>query len=501
MSTSVSQSIYKYSDGGDRVYYQVLPDYNVSSQLTKVTNPQEVVDYVNYLKTLGPYTAGSRSGVQFDPQPVIQMAQQAIQQYSSNPNSEYVLDNSGNFTTQAKLDATAQGQSGVAAGTMKNIGTADAPLYVPAGTNNQNQPQPNPSQTPPQTSGDITGGSGGQNISNLYSAVIPGQNSAQVKQLQQALISQGYSIPQGATGFFGPETQAAVNQWKSTLTGTPQNNQTSQNTQNTPTGSQNTPSASPTSTTGNPTIDAIITQLQGSSDPQAKLFATTIQGLQSGLNKLISQGTTINPAVNITPDTVAAFMTVAQNNSDIFSPYATSQIDPYYKSQLAQAKQSFLSSVGYSVQQQQQMEQDLQKTYGQSLKDIGTSAADQGFAQSGIRSKQESDLAYQTNRQIQSSRSSLIQNATGQAQQFASLYGGANVPQQSILQAPEASGGSPLGLNTGTQPLYNLSDSVYQGLQGSQQYQEQADISSRASQLESAFRQNAATQQQRNITL
>jgi len=56
-----------------------------------------------------------------------------------------------------------------------------------------------------------------QSISNLYSSTAEGQTSAQVKQLQQALIAAGYSIPAGATGFYGPQTKAALDQWKGKL--------------------------------------------------------------------------------------------------------------------------------------------------------------------------------------------------------------------------------------------------------------------------------------------
>ena len=58
-----------------------------------------------------------------------------------------------------------------------------------------------------------------QGISNLYSTTAEGQTSAQVKQLQQALIAAGYNIPAGATGFYGPQTKAALEQWKTKLSG------------------------------------------------------------------------------------------------------------------------------------------------------------------------------------------------------------------------------------------------------------------------------------------
>lgn len=42
----------------------------------------------------------------------------------------------------------------------------------------------------------------------------PGQTSPQVKQLQEFLIQQGFSIPAGPTGFYGNQTKAAVTAWQ-----------------------------------------------------------------------------------------------------------------------------------------------------------------------------------------------------------------------------------------------------------------------------------------------
>jgi len=44
--------------------------------------------------------------------------------------------------------------------------------------------------------------------------LTPGMSGPQVSQLQQFLIDQGYSIPDGATGYYGTETQQAVSQWQ-----------------------------------------------------------------------------------------------------------------------------------------------------------------------------------------------------------------------------------------------------------------------------------------------
>lgn len=47
------------------------------------------------------------------------------------------------------------------------------------------------------------------------SAVQYGQTSSDVTKLQNFLISQGYSIPAGATGYFGDQTKTALSQWQS----------------------------------------------------------------------------------------------------------------------------------------------------------------------------------------------------------------------------------------------------------------------------------------------
>jgi len=44
------------------------------------------------------------------------------------------------------------------------------------------------------------------------SSLEPGMSGSQVKQLQQYLMSMGYSIPDGATGYYGNQTKAAVTQ-------------------------------------------------------------------------------------------------------------------------------------------------------------------------------------------------------------------------------------------------------------------------------------------------
>jgi hypothetical protein len=74
-------------------------------------------------------------------------------------------------------------------------GASNVPTYSAAVPQTQQQPAPVVSAYP---------------TSNLQ----PGQTSPEVAKLQQFLISQGYSIPDGATGFYGPQTKAAVTKWQ-----------------------------------------------------------------------------------------------------------------------------------------------------------------------------------------------------------------------------------------------------------------------------------------------
>ena len=54
-------------------------------------------------------------------------------------------------------------------------------------------------------------------ISELYSTTVYGQRSDIVKKLQQKLIEGGYGIAAGTTGYYGGQTQAALDAWKKSL--------------------------------------------------------------------------------------------------------------------------------------------------------------------------------------------------------------------------------------------------------------------------------------------
>ena len=224
-------------------------------------------------------------------------------------------------------------------------------------------------------------------------------------------------------------------------------------------------------------------------DPQ---MDETLKALQTYLDDLQKRGQILNPDINLTPEKLAEFMSQAER-----------EIHPFYASNLKLAKNSLLTSLGYSRDQLQQYEQDAEKKYGKSLRDLQESAAEQGFAQSGRRIEAERDLATETQQDITNKRRDLSFGASQDVGQFAEQYG---TPSQSefptLSQAPTVSAGAfNFSRPSGSSPLYNLSPDVYNNLIGSQQYEEEAAKRTRASGLEEAFRSNEVLKQQRQLIL
>lgn len=230
-------------------------------------------------------------------------------------------------------------------------------------------------------------------------------------------------------------------------------------------------------------------QQQGTqTDPQQQLLDQMFAYLQ----KLEAAGKALNPNIQITPEQTAAFMAQASN-----------EIDPYYATQLKIAKDQLLTSLGYTQDQIAMQETQAQKQYNENLRQIGSTAADQGFAQSGIRQRQEQNLASDTQYQLSQARKAAALSAGNAAGQFAQQFGGANLPTAPGLNSmprivPGSEGFKYVGESA---PLYQLSPGVYDGLTGSNQYEQNVAKRTRASELESAFRTNSALSQARTLNL
>lgn len=220
-------------------------------------------------------------------------------------------------------------------------------------------------------------------------------------------------------------------------------------------------------------------------------FQALYDQLAQYLQKLQTNGQVINPNVQLDPEHVAQFLAQAQG-----------EIHPYYAGQLKLAQDSLSNTLGYDVSQLNNQEAQAERGYNDNLRTLGESAADQGFAQSGIRKRNESDLAYNTQNTIDQNRSALSYNAGNQARSFAQQYGTEALPGMDINGAPQVTAGqSGFGRSAGSLPLYQLSPEIYQGLTGSQQYQERADVANRQSQLEGAYNTTQGINQARSLNL
>lgn len=232
-----------------------------------------------------------------------------------------------------------------------------------------------------------------------------------------------------------------------------------------------------------------------SGSPDLSGLPPEFQQLYSQLNdylaKLQQNGQVLNPNIQLDPTHVAQFLSQAQ-----------SEINPYYAGQLKLAQDDLSRSLTNAQQTNSANEASTQRAYSSSLRTLGENAADQGFAQSGIRNRQEGDLATNTQATLDAGRRDLNFGATNAASGFARQYGTAALPSMNIGATPQVSTGESTFGSSGRQlPLYQLSPDVYNGLTGSQQYQQQADITNRASQLEGAFNSNQAINQARQLTI
>lgn len=226
------------------------------------------------------------------------------------------------------------------------------------------------------------------------------------------------------------------------------------------------------------------------SNPDLGPYADLYKQMQDYLDKLQKNGQIINPNVQITPDQLAAFAT-----------QAAGQIHPFYATQLAAATDSFLSGLGYNTDQFKNSVNQAQTQYGRNLDALGSTSADQGFAQSGIRQKKEGELASDTQNNLDQLRGSLFNNSQNSVRQFATTYGGANVPGAPTLgAAPRVlPGQSQFDTSGSQQGLYSLDPSIYQRLIGTEQNSEKQATDTLASQLATNKNQLTANTQARSL--
>lgn len=234
---------------------------------------------------------------------------------------------------------------------------------------------------------------------------------------------------------------------------------------------------------------AAVTLPDGSTIPSTgdPKYDALLQQMNQYLQQLVKNGQQINPNVTITPDKLAEF-----------TQQATQQLHPYYATQLQAATDAFLQKQGYSVNNYNTGVTQAQTNYGRSLENLGSNMADQGFAQSGIRLKQENQLAQDTQNSIDQARNSLVNSSADMARSFAQTYGGQNALGLNTpnITTPRVLPGQPNFDTTQSTGLYTLSPNIYSQLIGSEQNAEKSATDTLSSQLQSNYVQqqsNAAT--------
>lgn len=311
-----------------------------------------------------------------------------------------------------------------------------------------------------------------------------GSRGESVKQLQKALGIK-------ADGIFGPQTDAAVRAYQrksglavdgivgpKTQASLSRTSQTQRQTQ------------SPKVKTPEEVLDEKLGPVY------SKLYKT----LDNYLDEITKRGQRINPEVKITPSSVARFMKQAETDLDDFLPYAEKELKPFYETQLKLARESFLRNVGYTEQELLDTEGELERQYTKGFRQLGEQAAEQGFALSGLRQRDEQELMGETQRKVDYNRRLFDKTATNAAADFAKTYGTGQLPSASIASAPKVGLGG-FTRDTTNQPVYSLSPETYAGLTGEKEFEQRSAIRSRAAELEGAFRSKSALDQQRRLTL
>lgn len=223
--------------------------------------------------------------------------------------------------------------------------------------------------------------------------LTPGMSGPEVKQLQQFLISQGYSIPAGATGNYGDQTKAAVAAWQRS-NGVAAGNDygywgpksisaaTTQIDRALPIGGTRASPPAPTQPTR--------TQQPAPTPDVDKTIADIERYINDIVDSVVASGKTINP--NITPQELAAI------DPAVFLQQAENSIADEYKGKFQTIKDSLtrtLGNIGYDLNLKKQ---ETQRKYESDLEMGQEELAGRGLAFSGNRIKFEGKLSDQMQR-------------------------------------------------------------------------------------------------------
>lgn len=214
--------------------------------------------------------------------------------------------------------------------------------------------------------------------------------------------------------------------------------------------------------TGNPELNALLGQMQ------------------TYLQTIIASGKQINPNIELEPKLIQQFL-----------DQATSEIDPYYASQIKNIKDQLQPNLDLIQRQYENEKMNSEATFKKSIADSRESAAGAGTVFSGQRILGEKNYLDQTNRgldlnaaQYQNQVNNTLRNTAGQV-------GSRNLSNLNTPSFATAAGtleGNGSFYNTGR--TYNAL--VPSGITGSLEQDKLTAIRSRQNQLETAARQDRA---------
>ena len=236
------------------------------------------------------------------------------------------------------------------------------------------------------------------------------------------------------------------------------------------------PEGSPAGVNAPPGADSSV---PGGTPAYDLVFNQTMTSMsKKALDSMYSKGYVLNKNVDLNdPTRLAEFLRIAQD-----------EISPFYKNKFTVAREQLLRQQGYSTEQLQDFESNLERQYGQQVRDIAASSAEQGFSQSGIRNQRDLSLAQDVQGRIAQNRSQLAYQAGSRALEFGGQYGASNIPGMSVGSSPRVlAGQGSFERQPQQSSFYQLNPDVLTAIQtGSEQFQERGDIQRRQAELEQA---------------
>ena len=223
--------------------------------------------------------------------------------------------------------------------------------------------------------------------------LAPGASGSDVTSLQQFLISKGYSIPSGATGYYGEQTKSAVAAWQRDsgvdTAGNPgffgPRSQAALKSGGTPAPTP-TPEHEPKVSPFESLIASDPFTSEQLKDPNKRAqFDSMPEDLQAiylqtsaTLSKAISAGKVVNPDVEITPE-----------KSKEFLDQAVSELEPYYQEKYTVLKSDVDKSAGRLIEDFRKGVDRRKDVFKKTLEDTAQAEAESGTVYSSGRIERE----------------------------------------------------------------------------------------------------------------